>query len=181
MTLVKPLAVSLVVVVVAAAGLTGCGQRDQVPPQPVGKDFSALVAGPLVRADGTEAGDGALVGKTVLVYFSAHWCPPCRAFTPELVKAYDTWKAQDKALELVFVSFDRDEAAMKGYMAETKMNWLAVPFTDKARREALADTWGVDGIPSLVVVAPDGTTLTTDGTKAVRAKKADAINDWIKP
>ena len=22
-------------------------------------------------------------------YFSAHWCPPCRGFTPQLVKFYN--------------------------------------------------------------------------------------------
>ena len=25
-------------------------------------------------------------GKNLLLYFSAHWCPPCQAFTPKLVK-----------------------------------------------------------------------------------------------
>ena len=28
----------------------------------------------------------ALADKTGGIYFSAHWCPPCRTFTPELVK-----------------------------------------------------------------------------------------------
>ena len=29
-----------------------------------------------------------LKDKVVGIYFSAHWCPPCRSFTPELVKSY---------------------------------------------------------------------------------------------
>ena len=31
-----------------------------------------------------------LKDKVVGIYFSAHWCPPCRSFTPELIKTYKT-------------------------------------------------------------------------------------------
>ncbi len=51
-----------------------------------------------------------LKGKMVGIYFSAHWCPPCRAFTPNLVKFRD--KNKDE-FEIVFVSSDKDEAAQK--------------------------------------------------------------------
>jgi nucleoredoxin len=45
----------------------------------------------LFRADGTAvSADQALSSKkVVLFYFSAHWCPPCRAFTPLLKDFYD--------------------------------------------------------------------------------------------
>lgn len=141
-------------------------------------NFADLVAGDLIRADGTKAPAEALKGKTVLVYFSAHWCPPCRRFTPELVKVYDEWKKAGKAVELVFVSADRDEASMMGYMTETKMGWLAVPFADEARKEALSQNWSVRGIPTLVVVSPEGKTLATDGVAVVYGKKAAALDEW---
>ena len=53
------------------------------------------------------------VGKAAVVgiYFSAHWCPPCRGFTPELAKIYAQCKAEGKSFEVVFVSSDRDEAS----------------------------------------------------------------------
>jgi len=62
------------------------------------------------------------------LYFSAHWCPPCRGFTPELAKFYNEMKKKvgDK-LEIVFISSDRSEADWKGYFAE--MPWLALPFS----------------------------------------------------
>ena len=45
-----------------------------------------LISGPLLDAKGKEVDKKVLQGKTVGLYFSAHWCPPCRTFTPNLVK-----------------------------------------------------------------------------------------------
>jgi nucleoredoxin len=48
--------------------------------------MAQLLAGqPIVLNDGTtvDAGDY-LKDKVVAIYFSAMWCPPCRAFTPKL-------------------------------------------------------------------------------------------------
>ena len=47
-------------------------------------------------------------GKQIGLYFSAHWCPPCRGFTPKLVEWYNTNKAE-RNLEIIFVSLDRDK------------------------------------------------------------------------
>ena len=45
----------------------------------------------LIRADGSRvAAQDALREKSlVLFYFSAHWCPPCRGFTPVLKDFYE--------------------------------------------------------------------------------------------
>ena len=52
--------------------------------------------------------------KYVAFYYSAHWCPPCRAFTPELSKFYDKVKKKHgDDFELVFVSSDKNEKAMR--------------------------------------------------------------------
>jgi len=44
----------------------------------------------------------------VLLYFSAHWCPPCRGFTPVLAQAYND--ATDKNCEVIFLSSDGSES-----------------------------------------------------------------------
>ena len=48
----------------------------------------------LVKADGSKVqASTALTGKNVIcLYFSAHWCPPCRAFTPVLKDFYEVSK-----------------------------------------------------------------------------------------
>ena len=51
-----------------------------------------LIAGKkLLRFDGSSvSSDEALTNKKIVAfYFSAHWCPPCKAFTPILKKFYE--------------------------------------------------------------------------------------------
>merc|ERR1712048_719448 len=50
-------------------------------------------------------------GKPIGLYFSAHWCPPCRGFTPKLAECYNALQAAGKPFEVVFLSSDRDDDA----------------------------------------------------------------------
>merc|ERR1712187_446624 len=102
-------------------------------------------------------------GKPIGLYFSAHWCPPCRGFTPKLAEWYNAG-LKDK-MEIIFVSSDRDQASFDSYFNE--MPWLALPFAKQAEKEAISDAMGVGGIPSFAVINPDGTVITTDGRSQV--------------
>ena len=66
------------------------------------------------------------------VYFSAHWCPPCRAFTPHLAKKYEVWKKAGHPFEVIFVSSDRDQSSFDDYFKE--MPWLTIPYDDEEKR-----------------------------------------------
>jgi thiol-disulfide isomerase/thioredoxin len=96
--------------------------------------------------------------KYTALYFSAHWCPPCRMFTPKLVEWYNDFKANHPDFELVFVSSDQDEAAMKEYIEGDKMPWPYVKF-DKAKEEIFRK-YSSDGIPYLVLIDENGKDLT---------------------
>ena len=86
------------------------------------------------------------------VYFSAHWCGPCRGFTPKLAEWYKN-DLSKKNFEIIFVSSDRDQAAFDGYLSE--MPWLALPFSDRGKG-MLSDMFDVEGIPTFAIVGPDG-------------------------
>lgn len=113
----------------------------------------------------------------VCFYFSAHWCPPCRAFTPELAKLYNQWNSKEKQVEIIFVSSDRDEKSWKEYFAT--MPWLSVPFGD-SRIAELKKSCGVKYIPMLCVVGKDGKVLLEDGRGTVENFGAEAVNEWKK-
>jgi len=120
--------------------------------------MEALLGPKLQGKDGEIDTAAALAGKTgVALYFSAHWCPPCRGFTPQFAKQYtDTYK--EKGMEVVFVSSDRDQAAFDEYYGE--MPWLALPFSERGLKDKLSKKFKVGGIPSLVMLQPDGTFIT---------------------
>ena len=96
--------------------------------------------------------------KFTAIYYSAHWCPPCRAFTPKLVDWYNKFQPKHKEFLLVFASSDQDEAAMLEYMTEMKMPWPAVKFGEK--KESGLDKYASDGIPYLVLINAEGKDLT---------------------
>ena len=65
-----------------------------------------------------------------MLYFSAHWCPPCKAFTPALAEFYKKHH-EAKSFEIIFVSFDRNEEGFKEYVKE--MPWWSIEFSDDTR------------------------------------------------
>ncbi|MBQ4479227.1 MAG: redoxin domain-containing protein [Victivallales bacterium] len=111
------------------------------------------------------------------IYFSAHWCPPCRQFTPMLVKFYNECKKDKKSFQIVFVSFDNTEKDMSKYMTEANMPWLAVPYGSDFR-EKLAKEYNVSGIPMLIVIDKNGKVVSTGARGEVTSKGAKAYDGW---
>ena len=93
--------------------------------------------------------------KLYALYFSAHWCGPCRKFTPQLVDFYNRVAPQHPDFELIFVSKDRQPFNMETYMKEANMPWPAIDFTKVASKEALNRYEG-KGIPCLVLMDASG-------------------------
>jgi thiol-disulfide isomerase/thioredoxin len=93
--------------------------------------------------------------KLIGLYFSAHWCAPCRKFTPTLIEYYNRVAAAHPEFEILFVSNDRSAPEMEAYMRDTQMPWPAVRFDKVAEKEAIRKYAG-DGIPSLVIIDADG-------------------------
>jgi thiol-disulfide isomerase/thioredoxin len=129
--------------------------------------------GGLISARGESVPVAALTSSIVGIYFSGHWCGPCRRFTPELVRAYDELRQQGRAFEIIFVSSDRDAASFDDYSAT--MPWLALDYADRAGKARLATQFGCKGIPMLVLVdGSNGRVISTQARKTISEQGAKA-------
>ncbi len=148
----------LVAVLMWMNGRGTLGGAGHAAPMTWDKAHLETLAADLSTADGKPAPPGALGGaKRTLVYFSASWCPPCRAFTPELVAWYKAHGDPAK-MPLLFVSFDRDAADMRAYMSDDHMPWWGVAF-GSASAQALTRSYAGTGIPDLVLLDEHGQVL----------------------
>lgn len=141
--------------VVLAAGWVSLAQAADTAIYPSLKnDLVALQGKSLKRFD-----DAQLSGtKYYAIYYSASWCPPCRAFTPKLVEFYNRIKPQNPHFELIFVSSDQTEQDMEKYIKGDKMMWPALSFDKKPTNKVLTSFSG-RGIPCLVLVNAEGKVL----------------------
>ena len=114
-------------------------------------DVYKAIKSDLVKPDGrkAKASQQMLKKRFILVYFSAHWCPPCRKFTPLLVNWYNK---DHKDYDVIFVSSDSNKDNMKKYMEETKMPWVGIK--KKSESETLMNKKFKtgSGIPNLVLI-----------------------------
>ena len=106
-----------------------------------------------------------LSGKIVALYFSAHWCPPCRGFTPRLACRYQELKADGHPIEIIFVSSDSSEAEALEYFHE--MPWKMLNFASRTEAAGLKRVFGVSGIPSLILLDESMKLITANGREAI--------------
>jgi len=143
-----------------------------------GSALEALFGPQLLGKDGLVSTSSALAGKKAIgIYFSAHWCPPCRGFTPKLAEWY-TKDLKGNGLEIVFVSSDRDEGAFKSYFAEQP--WLALDYGDRKVKDQLSTACNVEGIPSFVILDPsDFSIINKDGKEACSSDPTGKELPWL--
>ena len=93
-------------------------------------------------------------GNYVLLDMWASWCGPCKGEIPNLLKLHNQYK--DKGLTVLGLFVWDKEENLKKAMEEEGIVWPQIVSVENM--DAM-NSYGVNGIPHIILFAPDGTIL----------------------
>lgn len=112
-------------------------------------------------------------GKYILADFWASWCGPCRREIPNIKRVYDKFHG-DKFDVVSIAVWDKVEDTQNA-IAEEGLDWNQIIDGQRIPTEL----YGIEGIPELVLFAPDGTILKRG--EALRGEKMEpTIAGYLK-
>ena len=136
------------------------GMTRSVPPQPKYADvkFSDYVG----------------KGKYILVDFWAPWCGPCKREIPNLKAVYDKYSGKNFDILSIAVWERQPVQVTIDTAAELGMNWSHINNAGSVPTEI----YGVEGIPHLMLIGPDGTILKRGfhGAEGINAAVAEYLD-----
>jgi len=137
--------------------------KERIMPGKLAPDFT------LKTPEGKELTLSSLKGKYVLIDFWASWCRPCRESFPRMKELYK--KYHKKGFEILGVTNDNNHEMWKKAIKDDQIPWLNVAdeFPNKYSTARVISEYGMDYLPSTVLIGPDGVII----AKLLHGKELD--------
>ena len=113
--------------------------------KPIALKFKAI--------DGREVDLSKMRGKVVMIDFWATWCPPCVALIPHAKEAYE--KYHSKGLEVIGISLDREEEALRDFIKQKSLPWPQY-YAGDGEMNQIAMEFGISPIPEVWLIDKKG-------------------------
>lgn len=97
-------------------------------------------------------------GQYVVLDFWASWCGPCVQMFPEMKQLHETYS--QRGLRIIGVSCDQERAAWLKALDKHQLPWMGL--RSPRRKGDAGELYGVFGIPTVVLIGPDGKVLFTE-------------------
>ena len=119
-------------------------------------DFTIVQDPDNAEASTVKLSDYAGKGKYLLVDFWASWCGPCKAEIPNIKAVYDKYAGED--FDVLSVAVWDKPADTARAAAELGITWNQIVNA----QEIPTDLYGIEGIPHIILIGPDGIILNRD-------------------
>lgn len=130
-----------------------------------------------------------LKGKTVILDFWATWCGPCKASFPGMQEVVTKYKDDDKVMLLFVDTFERGpnrEKMVEDFIKSNKYTFNVIYDTEIEGTNGfeVADKYDVTGIPTKVIIGPDGKmkfkSVGYNGSNEKLVKEMDIMIDILR-
>lgn len=117
-------------------------------------------------------------GKFVLIDFWASWCAPCIGSFPMMRQIHEAYNG--RGLCIIGISIDQNSNDWHKAIDKHRLPWLQLRETTatQTNKTSASNLYGITGVPTLVLIDPDGRVISTDLKKEeLKAKLKEIFND----
>ncbi|KAI4883010.1 hypothetical protein NFI96_020592, partial [Prochilodus magdalenae] len=123
-----------------------------------------------------------LQNRILMLFFGSGDCERCQDFAPTLKdffkKLTDEFYVERSAqLVLLYISLDTSEDQQEKFLKELPKRCLFLPYEDPYRKE-LGVMFEVEDLPTVVVLRPDCSVLSTNAVKEICSLGPDCFRNW---
>ncbi|KAM8878726.1 nucleoredoxin-like protein 1 [Spinachia spinachia] len=125
---------------------------------------------------------GILENRILMLFFASAECGRCQDFLPLLNDFFKRLKdpayiEYPKLLTLVYISLDQSEAQQERFLKDLHKKVLFLTFDDPYKKE-LQVKFKVKEVPTVVVLRPDCSVLSSNAVQDIRHLGCDCFRDW---